>query len=346
MSNPVKNRSEILFMYDVKDANPNGDPLDENKPRIDEETGINLVTYVRLKRTIRDYLYNFKSREEIPDIFVREIEYKDGHIQDAKLRAEDFLVKNDAKINSASVTLSEMKQIIDDNILKKCIDVRLFGITLPLEKEKKEKNPDKKQEGKVKIEKGSITHTGPVQFKIGRSLHKVYLKHFKGTGAFASKKEADQKTFREEDFLPYSLICFYGIINENTGKETKLTEDDVKYLLDAMWNGTKNLISRSKAGQVPRLLMKINYLESNFHIGDLNNMVKRISDIPDSEIRDISQLKVDLTDLVDTLKKHTKQIKNIEYKIDDRFVAVYNKNVITVDKYLKDTGFTLIPISI
>jgi CRISPR-associated protein Csh2 len=75
-------------------------------------------------------------------------------------------------------------------------------------------------------------------------------------------------------------------------------------------------------------------------------MVKRISDIPDSEIRDISQLKVDLTDLVDTLKKHTKQIKNIEYKIDDRFVAVYNKNVITVDKYLKDTGFTLIPISI
>jgi hypothetical protein len=43
MSNLVKNRSELLFMYDVKDANPNGDPLDENKPRIDEETGINLV---------------------------------------------------------------------------------------------------------------------------------------------------------------------------------------------------------------------------------------------------------------------------------------------------------------
>ena len=56
----VKNRSEILFLYDVTDANPNGDPVDENKPRIDEETGINLVTDVRLKRTIRDYLYYYK----------------------------------------------------------------------------------------------------------------------------------------------------------------------------------------------------------------------------------------------------------------------------------------------
>ena len=45
----IKNRQEILFLYDVTDANPNGDPLDENKPRIDEETGINIVTDVRLK---------------------------------------------------------------------------------------------------------------------------------------------------------------------------------------------------------------------------------------------------------------------------------------------------------
>jgi len=328
MSNPVKNRSEILFMYDVKDANPNGDPLDENKPRIDEETGINLVTDVRLKRTIRDYLYKYKKHE----IFVREIEDTEGHIQDAKLRAEDFLKKDGKILDKAKLSLMEMKSIIDSNVLDQCIDVRLFGITLPVEKDKNHKS--------------SITHTGPVQFKIGRSLHKVFMKHFKGTGAFASGKNAEQKTFREEDFLPYSIICFYGIINENVANETKLTEDDIGALLDGMWNGTKNLISRSKAGQVPRLLMKVNYKESNFHIGDLNNMVKRVSDISDSEIRDISQLKIDITDLVDTLKKHTKQIENIECKIDDRLVAVYNKNAVTVDKCLKDAGFTLTPISV
>ena len=44
----MKSRSEILFLYDIVDNNPNGDPLDSNKPRIDEETSINLVTDVRL----------------------------------------------------------------------------------------------------------------------------------------------------------------------------------------------------------------------------------------------------------------------------------------------------------
>ena len=87
----------------------------------------------------------------------------------------------------------------------------------------------------------------------------MFMKHFKGTGAFASKEGASQKTFREEDFLPYSLISFYGIINENAAKDTKLSEEDVDLLLDGMWNGTKNLISRSKVGQVPRLLLKVNY---------------------------------------------------------------------------------------
>ena len=42
----VTKRSEIIFIYDISDGNPNGDPLDENKPRIDEETGINLITDV------------------------------------------------------------------------------------------------------------------------------------------------------------------------------------------------------------------------------------------------------------------------------------------------------------
>ena len=56
----IEKRSEVLFCYDVTDANPNGDPLDENKPRIDEEAKVNIITDVRLKRTVRDYLFNYK----------------------------------------------------------------------------------------------------------------------------------------------------------------------------------------------------------------------------------------------------------------------------------------------
>ena len=72
---PAK-RSEILFFYDAKMCNPNGDP-DENKPRLDEETGKILVTEFRLKRTIRKYLNEVMGlpillRQEIDEDLERE----------------------------------------------------------------------------------------------------------------------------------------------------------------------------------------------------------------------------------------------------------------------------------
>jgi len=306
----ITNRSEILFLYDVTNANPNGDPVDENKPRIDEETGKNIVTDVRLKRTIRDYLKDFKQQE----IFVREISDEDGSIQDAKQRAEDFLKDSSGKeIKKGDIKLSEMRKVVNENILRDCIDIRLFGVTLPIEKSSKEKS--------------SVTHTGPVQFRIGTSLHRVNLEYIKGTGAFASGKGMEQKTFREEYFLSYSLIAFWGVINENAAKDTKLTESDISLLLDGIWNGTKNLISRSKAGQMPRLLLRIVYKESNFHIGDLDKMV-RITDVKDAKedqaIRDISEFSLDITEMVKILSEHRNQIERIEYKLDDRVSLTAN----------------------
>ena len=49
-------RYDFLFLFDVKDANPNGDPDAGNLPRIDPETGHGLVTDVCLKRKIRNYV--------------------------------------------------------------------------------------------------------------------------------------------------------------------------------------------------------------------------------------------------------------------------------------------------
>ena len=117
------NRSEILFLYDISDANPNGDPLDDNKPRLDEETEINMVTDVRLKRTIRDYLADFKNQ----GIFIKEIRDEEGKIQDAKQRASDYITKD--KYDS----LQEAKEDIKRNIINESIDVRLFGATIPLD---------------------------------------------------------------------------------------------------------------------------------------------------------------------------------------------------------------------
>lgn len=305
----IKNRSEIVFLYDIKDANPNGDPMDENKPRIDEETEINIVTDVRLKRTIRDYLHDFKEKE----IFIRTIEYETGKIQDAKMRIEDFLVdEKGKKLDKSKLNLGQMKETMRKNVLRDCIDVRLFGATIPVEK--------------TRDEKSSITLVGPVQFRFGRSLHKVEVVHIKGTGAFASEKEKAQKTFRDEYILPYSLICFYGIINENAAKTTELTEDDVNLLFDGIWNGTKNLVTRSKIGQLSRLLLRVVYKEKNYHIGDLDKKMRLITDKDEKEIRDISEVKLDITDLINALEINKEKIEKIEYEVNED-TTFFAKNV-------------------
>lgn len=289
------NRSELLFLYDIADANPNGDPLDENKPRVDEETETNLVTDVRLKRTIRDYLHDYKNQ----GIFILEKKDDDGNVQDAKKRALDF-----SSTGGKYANLKEAQDDLRKNIISDCIDVRLFGATIPIEISKKIK--------------GSITLTGPVQFRMGRSLNKVEIKTIKGTGAFASGDGKNQKTFREEYIVPYSLIGFYGVVNENAAKHTKLTTDDVNLLIEGIWNGTKNLISRSKFGQTPRVLLQIEYNEENFFIGDLNNKISFTTYLnDDKKIRNINEMEIDLSKLIDVIKENKDKIEKINYKFDN-----------------------------
>lgn len=281
MSELVKNRSEILFLYDVADANPNGDPVDENKPRIDEETGVNIVTDVRPKRTIRDYLQDYKRL----DIFVREIRDDKGDLKTKEDRLGDF--KNDPHA-----------------VKESCIDIRLFGAT-------------------TAVKDQTMTLTGPVQFKYGRSLHKVDLTYIKGTTVMPSKAEQQQGTFTERYILPYSLIAFYGVVNENAAKnqEINLTEHDIVLMLEGIWNGTKNLISGSKFGQMPRLLMQVIYRENgDFYIGELDKRIAVVSEKDDKTIRNIADVKVDISNLAKALADHKNKIDKIKLKADERIV--------------------------
>ena len=328
------NRSELVFLYDISYANPNGDPLDENKPRIDEDVELNIVTDVRLKRTIRDYLHDFKDQ----GIFVKEIEDDNGNIQDAKLRAEDYLFDSEGKkldIKEKTLPINKIKQIMRDNILSECIDVRLFGGTIPIEKSKSDK--------------GSIKLTGPVQFRFGRSLHKVEITHIKGTGAFASGKEKKQKTFREEYILPYSLICFYGAINENAAKKTSMNENDISLLMEGIWNGTKNLITRSKFGQMPRFLLKVTYSDKNYYIGDLDKRIKIEHDLEDDKkLRGIEEVRIDISELITTLKSNIDKLESVNVKFDPN-VAFKNGDepiIENLTEYLVKMGLPAIEIDL
>lgn len=295
MAQTIRNRSELLFLYEIENANPNGDPLNENRPRFDAENSTVIVSDVRLKRTIRDYWFEYKgfNGTDGKDIFVRETKYVDGekeYVSDGKRRA---------------VAFSESRE----KVLGSCIDIRVFGGVLPLKND-------------------SITLTGPTQFQMGCSLHKTEIVTEQGTGAFASGDKKLQSTFRTEYKVPYALIGFNGVINEKSATYSLMSEDDKKLLTEGIWEGTKNLISRSKFGQSPVLLIIINYKDS-FYIGNLRQRIKLISDKNDLAIRGLGDFKLDLTEVLAELKVNKDKIHSVEIKLDSRLKLV--PEVIIID---------------
>lgn len=67
----LKNRIDFVYIFDVQDGNPNGDPDAGNLPRIDAETGIGLVTDVCLKRKVRNYVQIAQAGKAGNDILVK-----------------------------------------------------------------------------------------------------------------------------------------------------------------------------------------------------------------------------------------------------------------------------------
>lgn len=311
----ITNRSEIIFLYDTTNCNPNGDPMDANRPRINEETGKCLVTDVRLKRTVRDYLYekgyNGESTKPLGDIFIRD---EDGKAVTGTQRSKSYANKAE--------------------FIQKFIDVRLFGAVSAPKKDAAEKSNKKKTKpvdepdvdsdsdnGEDQIDTQKMFHfTGPVQFGMGKSFNKVKENFIKGTGAFKTTEIAVQRTFREEYNISYGLIGFHGVINENAAKHTNLSESDVDELIEGLWNGTKNLLTRSKKGHMPRLLIKIDYSQRGFFIGDL---VDRLSldfneNVKEDNLENIEQFKINTGKLIELLKKYDSKISNITVIQDDR----------------------------
>lgn len=284
MATPLSKRTEILFLYETENANPNGDPLNENRPRYDSEENKVLVSDVRLKRTIRDYWYEYKGYNgtDGKDIFVRETTYEDKgktFVSDGKRRAKAF---------------QESKQ----TVLDQCIDVRTFGGVLPLDKD-------------------SITLVGPTQFQMGKSLNKTDIVTEQGTGAFASGDGKGQATFRTEYKVPYALIGFNGIINEKAAVYSQMTDEDKALLLEGIWEGTKNLISRSKFGQTPLFLLTVEYNEP-YYIGGLRQRLKLITEKNEMQLRSTDDYTLDVSVLMAELVSQKDKISNVTVRIDPR----------------------------
>ena len=70
----LNNTIDFVYIFDVQDGNPNGDPDAGNLPRVDTETGMGLVTDVCLKRKVRNYVQVAKQLNDGYDIFIKKQE--------------------------------------------------------------------------------------------------------------------------------------------------------------------------------------------------------------------------------------------------------------------------------
>jgi len=289
------NNSDILFIQDAKMCNPNGDPDDENKPRMDYEAEKNLVSDVRLKRYIRDWL-NSKGHE----IFVAKV---NGETVDATKRLQKLFEDYREKGEKVDVKITNLEKKHKDWLLRKLIDVRLFGATMPIKSKEGAGVPN--------------TYTGPVQFNWGYSLNKaeiVTASSISSTFAGRTKEGEGAEgqeygTFGKDWRVYYSLIAFHGIVSEKRATVTMLSDTDVKLLDNALIKAIpQEATTRSKIGQTPRLYLRVEYNSNETFLGDL----RRAVDIDRKEgLRDISEVKLNLGELVKLLKAHKDEIKNI-----------------------------------
>ena len=286
-----KNRREYLFVYSVKDANPNGDPLNANHPRYDDDSSAILVSDVRIKRTVRDQWLR-----EGKDVFV------DGEVKTLASRVKElrerFCAATGEKVGKKAG--KDAGKASGKDALKYCIDTRLFGVTFALGKE-------------------SFSWTGPVQFKWGRSLHKASVMMIQGTAAFAKDESSEQRSFRNEYIVPFALIADYGIANQYASEKTGATDDDLEALFKALWSGTCNLITRSKIGHTPRLLIEIKYadgfsgaigaMDEKISIKDLNGA--EMSADAQMAIRGCGEIILDASKLCAALEKVKDEIEAV-----------------------------------
>jgi len=326
MSSTIENRQEILFLYEAKDCNPNGDPLDENRPRTDAETKVATVTDVRIKRTVRDYLYDVRGKE----ILIRDTFENDGTLRDGKGRASDFIAECGVDVKKAN--LSQIVEAVTKTILSNCIDARLFGSTLPVEV-----GPKKK---------GSIKLTGPVQFSaFNRSLHAVNPVFIQQTAAFASQKGKTQKTFAERWIVPYALISAYGVINEVAARTTRLSDEDVNLLLEGLWEGTNGLNTHSKMGHQSLLLMRVRY-QPGRRIGALPERIDFVSDKQGTAVGSAKDYQIDISPLLAALRDAEDKVAGIDVIQDGRLMLTANGKTGTFSELAGESQLAVNPLEL
>src|SRR3546814_582022 len=220
----LSNRYDFVFLFDVTNGNPNGDPDAGNLPRLDPETNQGLVTDVSLKRKIRNYAELARDGEPGFAIYVQEgAILNEKHRQAyAAIRPDQEKVAKEKKLNPQNDEEAiAVRRFMCDNFF----DVRTFGAVMS-----------------TGINCGQVR--GPVQLTFARSIEPVVPLEISITRMAATS--ADEKAKREEGAdedarrenrtmgrkhtVPYGLYRAHGFVPAKLDERTGFSEAALDFL--------------------------------------------------------------------------------------------------------------------
>ena len=237
---PIQNRYDFIYLFDVQDGNPNGDPDAGNLPRIDFETGQGLVTDVCLKRKVRNYVQTKVGEDQLNQIFVKEGAVLNDEIKKA-YKALDLKPKEKGKE-------SDNKDKARQYMCEHYYDIRTFGAVMSTGD----------NAGQVR---------GAVQLTFARSIDPVVtFEHTVTRMAVTDEEDKDkERTMGRKSTVPYGLYRAHGFISAALARETTFSEDD----LDLLWEALKNMFDLDRSAA--RGLMAARRLIVFKHKDDLGN---------------------------------------------------------------------------
>ena len=217
----LKNRIDFVYIFDVQDGNPNGDPDAGNLPRVDAETGMGLVTDVCLKRKVRNYVQVAKYGLPGYDILVKSKEisgeevFINGEIR--KMYAEDLDIHLKEKEKAPTDKIASGR----DAMCKRFFDVRTFGAVLST-------GPNA---GQVR---------GPIQMTFARSVDPIFSAEHALTVCAArdETKPYDSQVGIQgrKSTVPYGLYVCHGFVSANLANQTGFSQEDLQLLFEALKN--------------------------------------------------------------------------------------------------------------
>ncbi|HHT9112309.1 MAG: type I-C CRISPR-associated protein Cas7/Csd2 [Planctomycetes bacterium] len=221
----ITNRHDVLFLFDVVNGNPNGDPDAGNLPRIDPTTNKGLVSDVCLKRKIRNFVIEFPSNTENIgnseesnrfNILVKQGNIINNELDTAIKQSTERLPKDKNKDKDKAEAAMKW-------LCREFYDIRTFGGVLSTGED---------------VLKGSAYGQvrGPVQFTFGQSVHAITPLEISVTRCAVTKPEDEKKerTMGNKHIVPYALYVGKVFISPAFAEKTGFTEEDLNVFFEAL----------------------------------------------------------------------------------------------------------------